>query len=366
MNTDFIEECCDQLISYMFNDHDDNWDHIRFGQIEQKKRKGLRRMIQKYLNNRGYYHLFTIRHLILKSRWIERFKYLYDNLEYDQDRKLLIQVLAYRVLGHRKVKLPLNTPEFWSKIDAIEDLCDKSDTINPHFLHFTLLKANLRKINIPIEFYFTPGGIFTDFILKQYEYNNNGNLIKADPGDIVIDGGGCWGDTALYFANEVGPLGKVFSFEFIPENIKIFERNISLNKDFLNIVELVNKPLWRDSSTRMYFKDQGPGSKVSINNFEGSTGKCDTLCIDDLVYKNNLSRIDFIKMDIEGAELDAINGARESIRKYRPKLAIALYHSVDDFETIPLLIKELVPEYKFYFSHCSINEEESILFAKVK
>jgi FkbM family methyltransferase len=362
----FFEESVKALVSSMFNDYNDNWDHMRFGHLEPIENRGFRKRIGRILNRRGYYHLFTIQHLINNSQWIGKLEYLYNNLKSEEDKQLLIQVLAYRVLGHRKVRLPLNTKSYWKTLKSLEILCDQSDSIDPHFLHFILYKMNLNKINFPIEFYFTLGGILTDFIIKQYEYNKNGTIIKAELDDIVIDAGGCWGDTALFFANEVGENGKVFSFEFIPGNIEIFEKNVLLNQKLNCVIELIKNPLWKDSATKMYYKDNGPGSRVTLEKFKEMNGECNTLSIDDLVAQKGINKIDFIKMDIEGAETNALIGATNTIKSFRPKLAIALYHSVEDFERIPIFIKSIVPDYEFYFSHCSINAEESILFAKVK
>jgi FkbM family methyltransferase len=361
----FFEEAKKEIFSNLDNNYEDNWDYTRFGYNEHQNKRNIRSQIQKLLNKRGYYHTTFIQQLIASSVQINKFEYLYDNLATEYDKKLLLRVLAYRVLGYRKVKLPLNTPEYWAQLKSLENLSDTSDAINPNFLHVSLHKINLSSINYPIQFYFTPGGILADFVIKQYEYNKNGTIIKTEKGDYVIDGGGCWADTALYFANEVGRDGKVFSFEFIPNNIKIFETNTSLNQELKETIELIKNPLWKDSNTKLYFKDFGPGSKVSMVPSEDLEGECDTACIDDLVGRKGLKKIDFIKMDIEGAEMNALKGALVTIKKFRPKLAIALYHSAEDFERIPLLIKEMVPEYKFYFSHCSIHEEESILFAKV-
>jgi FkbM family methyltransferase len=268
------------------------------------------------------------------------------------------------MLGHRKVKLPLNTPEYWSKLKMIESLSNKQDTINPNFLNYSLNRINLNKLGYPIELYFTEGGIMVDYIIKQYEYKSNGVAIKAEPGDVVIDGGGCWGDTALYFANEVGNSGEVFSFEFIPNNIEIFQKNIDLNSRLKESIQLINRPLWSDSSTKVFYKDNGPASKVSLSDFNDMDGEILTLSIDELVGQKGLQKVDFIKMDIEGAEFNALTGATETIKRFRPKLAISLYHSFDDFHRIPTFIHNLVPEYRFYFSHCTINHEESVLFAK--
>jgi hypothetical protein len=61
--------------------------------------------------------------------------------------------------------------------------------------------------------------------------------------------------------------------------------------------------------------------------------------------------VTFIKMDIEGAEIDALNGAIRQIQKNKPKLAISLYHKLPDLLDIPKLVKSFVPEYKLYLRH---------------
>ena len=86
---------------------------------------------------------------------------------------------------------------------------------------------------------------------------------------------------------------------------------------------------------------------------------------DDFVKDNNIPRVDFIKMDIEGAEPFALNGAVETIKRFKPKLAIAIYHSMDDFVNIPEWITGLNLGYKLYLGHYTIHSEETILFAKV-
>ena len=70
-----------------------------------------------------------------------------------------------------------------------------------------------------------------------------------------------------------------------------------------------------------------------------------------------------IKMDIEGAELDALKGAEASIRKHRPKLAISLYHNPEDIETIPRYLAGLDLGYRFYLEHHTIYQNETVLFA---
>ena len=90
--------------------------------------------------------------------------------------------------------------------------------------YFDYFLYDLSLINLaPLKLYYSQLGIFADFYLEQYSYKH---IIKANAGDFVIDGGACYGDTALYFSNLVGESGKVFAFEFVSENIEIFN-NIS-------------------------------------------------------------------------------------------------------------------------------------------
>jgi hypothetical protein len=90
-----------------------------------------------------------------------------------------------------------------------------------------------------------------------------------------------------------------------------------------------------------------------------------TTTIDEVVVHENIPRIDFIKMDIEGSELSALRGAESTIRRCRPKLAISLYHRPEDFFSIPSWIDSLDLGYRVFLEHYSIHQEETVLFATV-
>jgi len=91
-----------------------------------------------------------------------------------------------------------------------------------------------------------------------------------------------------------------------------------------------------------------------------------TVTIDSFVEQQKLLYIDFIKMDIEGAELNALIGAQETIKRFGPKLAVTVYHKQEDLCTIPHFLKMLRPDYELYLDHFTPTMEETVLFARQK
>jgi FkbM family methyltransferase len=363
MGTTLAASLLKEILINLPNQYTDNYDPYRFGEKKNSFTQKVRDRIKAYLETRGF-HQWNYRRVekIVKALnpLLERLETTYGLLQDEKSKELLARLLAYRILGEAKVKLPLNTAHYWSKIDELKKLADGGETINSH--GWGLQKMSLRKEGYPVELYLNVGGINNTFILEQYKYRTPD--ISAESGDIVIDAGACWGDTALYFAHKVGKSGRVFSFEFIPSNLEILKKNIQLNPDLEGIIEIVPQPLWNVPGLELYFQDRGPASYVRMEPLPNATGKTTTTTIDEVVKKHNLPRIDFIKMDIEGAEYNSLSGAIESIKKYRPKLAISVYHSLEDFARIPELIHSWNLGYKFHLEHFTIHKEETVLFCK--
>ncbi len=344
----------------------ENHDEYRFGSFKEpfvQTKHGLKYYIKKLIKFQSDFSKYKPLTKLLDT-YGEGLDFFYCQLN-QNDKKILVKIIAYRVLGPRKVKLPLNTEAYWKLFDRVAERVSKDDTLDPGFMHFKLKRTDLRTFGYPIDFYFTEAGIVTDFIIEQYAYKENGiSKVYAEEGDVVLDLGGCWGDTALYFASKVGESGHVFSFEFIPGNINIHNINTRLNPSLKDRITLVENPVTHVSDLPVYYQDNGPGSRIAIAPFPEQTGQTKTISIDDFVARNGLEKVDFIKMDIEGAEPDSLRGAVQTIRKFKPKLAIAIYHSMDDFVNIPRWISDLNLGYKLYLGHYKIHAEETILFAK--
>ncbi len=365
----FTHRLLQELLQNSTNDHKDNVDWGRQG-LNPVNSQTLRSLITypirllarklKYISAKG-----LLLEIDMKAKDVQCFEFLYNNLLDQASRDLLIKVLCYRILGYRKVKLPLNTPEYWSALQKIEASALPDEPIETGFLHFVLKKHSLIDLGHNLTIFARANAVLTEFVVKQYEFNNGETNIKVEKDDYVIDGGGCWGETALMFASLTGSGGKVYSFEFIPKNLKIFNTNLDLNPAEKKTITLIENPLWKFGGLKLYCTDRGPASTVSTDPTQKHDLVVSTLSIDELVQNGKIEKVDFLKLDIEGAELNTLMGAVETIKKFKPKLAIALYHSAEDFDTIPRFIHSLGLGYKFYFSHATIHREESMLFASV-
>jgi len=365
---DFKEAILTTILKNNNNNYTDNFDRERFGKNDPlEPPKTLKTAVKKVLfknrvsidqQNNNIYKIFNV--LIPYYPELEK---VYNNLGDNKSRELMVLLLCYKMLGHRKIKLPLNNESYFRELKKMHDIADVKDFVDPNFMHLKLYKFDLSSVNKNVKLYYVANGVLIDFIIEQYKYKSENIEIEASPGDVVIDAGGCWGDTALYFADKIGDKGKVYTFEFIPNNIKILEQNLSLNRGLEKNIQLIKKPVWDKSNLKVYFKDFGPASRISFDEFKGYTGTTETMAIDDLC--KDMDKVDFIKMDIEGAEPYALEGAKNTIMKFKPKLAIAIYHSMNDFINIPLWILNLNLGYRIYMGHYTINEEETVIFAEV-
>lgn len=157
------------------------------------------------------------------------------------------------------------------------------------------------------------------------------------PGHVVINAGGYHGYFALYLAHKVGPTGHVYCFEPDKINAAIIRKNITLNNR--QNITVIPKGLW-NASAAMPFETRGSSSRRSSS---GKAAAQALFCrLDDELEKRGVRHVDFISMDIEGAEIEAIEGAHKIIRNSPGiSLAIASYHIVDGTRTAERVEEQL-------------------------
>ena len=184
---------------------------------------------------------------------------------------------------------------------------------------------------------------------EEKQYFLEGYLPEA--GNIVIDGGAYDGMTAKAFC-DIGC--QVYSFEIDRFN---YQKGLQLAQNEKFVLE--NMGLGKRKAELQY-RANGVGSAISKDGDE----RARVIDIDTYVNEKGLPQIDFIKMDIEGSEMSALQGAAKSIVKYKPKMAICTYHKLQDIWEIPLYIKKLRPDYEFAFRHHIIDGGQEYLWNK--
>jgi len=370
MNSSFLNDYINSAIEANQNNFCDNHDVWRFGSdnlVEQNKFLWFENSYKFLLKKLNLIDKINAKTLINKAivhiaPCLADFEWLYEHLGDDESRQWLVQIQLYRALGERYIKLPLNNKDYWLKLEAVEKLAQGAESIDLNFMGWKAHKMCLDSLGYPLQLFLRPPAVLHQLLLEQYRCQIEDLVIEVVEGDVVIDAGGCYGETALYFALKAGNSGRVFTFEFMPENLSIYHQNMELNSDVAQRVELIEKPLWEHSGEKLYIEGSGPGTRVQQETNDPNAKKIETISIDDLVYDKKLTKLDFIKMDIEGAELQALKGAEKSIQKFRPKMAISIYHKPQDFWTIPQYIASLDLGYRFALRHFTIHQEETVLF----
>lgn len=294
----------------------------------------------------------------------EGLDWLYNRLADEKSKSTLIEVLAYRILGYRYTRLSTNDLQHAQHLSDVSGaLISKSKVHQCDLLDGWIDEFAIPGAKESIRLKAHKLHVVHTYLAEQYRYKSELTEVGVKPGDIVVDGGGCWGDTALYFANACGPDGQVHVFEFSRDNIKLLMENVSNNPHLQSQIHLQANAMWDKSDLQITFSENGPSTRPIVDSSEGGGGGV-TLSIDDWFQRSSMDKVDFIKLDVEGSEERCLIGAKNSISKFKPRLAVAVYHSLNDFVVLPKLIDQMNPDYKLYLGHYTIQLEETILFAE--
>lgn len=181
-----------------------------------------------------------------------------------------------------------------------------------------------------------------DYLLNSMEKDKNNiykDILKLNDNETIVDMGAYDGDTIKEFTDFTnGKYNSIYALEPDEKNFKKLTKNTAQMKN----VTLFNMGAWNKADTLIFAKKAGRNSKLSG---EGVPVKVQD--IDSLISEP----VTMLKMDIEGSELKALEGCRQTITKYKPKLYICAYHRNEDMFALPLKILEYNKNYKIFFRH---------------
>ena len=180
--------------------------------------------------------------------------------------------------------------------------------------------------------------------------------LRVRRGDVVLDCGANVGTFARH-ALEAGAQ-KVVAIEPGPDSVECLRRNFASEMAADRLI-VYPKGVWdkEDVMPLIVDKNGSLGDGFVIRRQGDHLGATVPLTrIDTLAGELKLERVDFIKMDIEGAEKEALRGAQETLRRFRPRLAISAYHKSEDPVAIPALVRNLQPAYRMSCGSCVLEK----------
>jgi FkbM family methyltransferase len=193
-------------------------------------------------------------------------------------------------------------------------------------------------------------------LYKYTEFNQYfPGILKFNDLEVFVDCGAYNGDTILNFVHKVkNKYQKIYAFE---PDLATYQRLMdTINKEQIKDIEPLNLGTW-SKKTVLQFSASGTlrSSVVKDGKLSIPVEMIDTIVQD--------APVSFLKMDIEGSELESLRGAQRTIKTYRPKLAICVYHKPEDLITIPQYINELVNTYKLYLRQHQFVSWDMVLYA---
>ena len=195
------------------------------------------------------------------------------------------------------------------------------------------------------------------------QYFDLEQLPKVGEKEVFLDVGCCDGMSSVQFMKWSKGNGYCYCFEPDESNMEKVKANFKAKGISENDYTLIPKGAWSEKG-KISFVANGSGSSHVV----GVYGENEASCISSIEVETIDSvaqnvPVSFIKMDIEGAELKALEGAQEVIKERKPKLAICVYHKAEDIWEIPEYILKLRPDYSFYLRHYSFEQSETVLYA---
>ncbi len=301
---------------------------------------------------------------------LDRSTTLWEALGDEQSRGLLLRFYAYRALGPAHVRLQLEPQEYRRTVIGLSAQAMRQAVV-AHFpgmpMEWQLHHYDLHQLGLPLQVIGPPLPLAPTMAFSQYAYRDQAVPARPRPGDVALDVGGCWGDTALWLAHIVGERGHVHTFEPTPGNRKLLGHNLDLNPALAPRITVWGDPLGLAAGDTVWIPNviaAGATAQTELADDEQREMiELSTESVDALVAEGRIPKVDFLKVDVEGADLGVLQGAAATIRSQRPRLAIACYHKPDDLVMIPDFIASLGVSYTWFLQCSTMTDVDTVAFA---
>lgn len=173
---------------------------------------------------------------------------------------------------------------------------------------------------------------------------------------VLLDAGAFIGDSIREYVKYAGEFGRAYCIEPDIENFKALQQTVE-RSPYGDKISLFTVALAKQNGEAC-FSVSGSGSRIYL---EGSVS---IKTVHALEFIESLNpKPTFIKMDIEGSELDVLNSIQPFIKREKPDMAISIYHETEHLWRIPLLLHQIVPDYQIYIRHNSNDFTETVCYA---
>lgn len=178
---------------------------------------------------------------------------------------------------------------------------------------------------------------------------------------VFVDCGAYTGDTIEKFMWNIPAFEKIYGFEPDPSNFTALKKRCERLEQEWNIqkneIDLYNVAVGAKNGFANFASFGSMSSAISEDKYGEEVVK--VIALDDIIHE----KYSFLKADIEGFEYDMLIGAKNGIEMWKPSCALCIYHNAVDMFSILLLLKKMVPGYRFAVRHHSITFDETILYA---
>lgn len=263
-------------------------------------------------------------------------------------QKNVCDIIKQQLDKHSIESMPIDEFIFkkyrYQVLECYDSLCDQES--KDVFAHIVTQRM---RVQMPNENYISKNQYFLLCPRQRYEKS------------VFVDCGAYTGDTIETFIWNIPSFEKIYGFEPDTTNFGALKKRCDRLKKELNIdadkIELHNVAVGAEKGMLGFTATASISSVISQD--QCGTEVIQVVTLDDILQE----KYTFLKADVESFEYDMLVGAENSIKKWKPNLAICIYHNAVDVFSILLLLREMVPEYKFAVRHHSITFDETVLYA---